>query len=805
MTASGPPASSGTAGKTPVETPVEISVRPSVRKWLKTGALGIAAVLVILVLGFALGEATGWTPLRAPLQRQLEQQLQVPVRLEDGFTLRLLPPARLLVGSLHIGAGGGLSDNPATPHLLQARDVELGWTWRDAWRGWRGQGWRLNSLQAAELDARLLRDAQGRASWQLGPPAATPGNEAGAKPPAESPMDLPRVGRIEVGAGRIAWADALTDTDLLAEIQGAEGASTSGGASRGDAAIAAAASGAAAAASSASGTTAAGATANGNVAPGYRATLNGRWRALPLRLRLQTGGLLPLVLDGEDEGRSTAAADARLFVEGQAGAARLRFDGRAGALLGARRLDGDLLFAGPSLARVGTPLRLTLPQTLPFELRGRLAHDGGVWKLSAVNATVGGSRLGGDYVYDSRPSPGRLSGRLLGTRLALADLGPAIGSDGKPGERDASGRRDRVLPQREFDLPSLRAMDADLTVAIDELLFGSAGVEPWREVRAKLLLQAGVLRLDGLQAKAAGGRFTANSSLDGNVAPARWTLDLGFERIDLASWISGLRKADAPPPPRSAAAQSGERRAARRSDAPPRAWITGLLSGQAQVQGQGRSTAQILGTLNGRARASLRDGSFSHLATELAGLDIAQALGVALRGDRPLLLRCANLDLVLQQGIARPRLAVLDDGDSVIRVAGQISLRDETLDLKATVRPRDFSPLSLRTPITVTGTLGEPKLGIDGGKLAGKVLGAAALGAIAGPLAALLPLIDRGENPADPCAVAPVTAPDAGGPRPKADAAASKPKPEAAALKPKEGATTSKPLKTQPVPPGQVR
>ena len=64
--------------------------------------------------------------------------------------------------------------------------------------------------------------------------------------------------------------------------------------------------------------------------------------------------------------------------------------------------------------------------------------------------------------------------------------------------------------------------------------------------------------------------------------------------------------------------------------------------------------------------------------------------------------------------------------------AGQLNLRDETLDLRATVRPRDFSPLSLRAPITVTGTLGQPKLGVDGQKLAGKVLKAQADAAASG-------------------------------------------------------------------------
>ena len=71
----------------------------------------------------------------------------------------------------------------------------------------------------------------------------------------------------------------------------------------------------------------------------------------------------------------------------------------------------------------------------------------------------------------------------------------------------------------------------------------------------------------------------------------------------------------------------------------------------------------------------------------------------------------------------------------------------------ASAKPKDFSPLSLRTPITIRGTLAQPRIGVEGGKLAGKVALAAALGAAAGPFAALLPLLDIGKkDESDPCA-----------------------------------------------------
>ena len=85
-------------------------------------------------------------------------------------------------------------------------------------------------------------------------------------------------------------------------------------------------------------------------------------------------------------------------------------------------------------------------------------------------------------------------------------------------------------------------------------------------------------------------------------------------------------------------------------------------------------------------------------------------------------------------------------------ITGQVSLRDESLNLHVVTRPKDWSLLSLRTPVTITGTLADPAVGIEPKGLIGRVLGALALGAVAGPAAAILPLMETGKGEAkDPC------------------------------------------------------
>ncbi len=70
--------------------------------------------------------------------------------------------------------------------------------------------------------------------------------------------------------------------------------------------------------------------------------------------------------------------------------------------------------------------------------------------------------------------------------------------------------------------------------------------------------------------------------------------------------------------------------------------------------------------------------------------------------------------------------------------------KNETLDLSLQGKPKKARMLRLRTPITVRGTLLQPKIGVQPGKLAAQTGGAVALGALLTPVAAVLAFVDGG-------------------------------------------------------------
>jgi AsmA family protein len=682
----------------------------------------------LLLLGVVWGEASGWPVLRQPMERAMTRGAGVPVTLQGQVKLHLLWNQRLQVDRLQIAS----DERFKVPHLLDAQGVTLAWTWGDVWRWRQGDRLRVHRLQADELDAQLVRLKDGSANWQLGAPKID-----GAE--SDAMASLPRFGTLLMNKGRIDWNDALQDVDLKVAVQGSEGESVQGADS------------------------------------GYVATFSGRYQALPLKLDVRAGSTLPLLQDADG---AAAAPWVPLRVQGSVGSSRLLFDGQAAALLGSPRLQGEIQFKGRSLSAVGEPLGITLPQTPPFDLRGTIDHEAGAWRLKAQRAVIGSSRLAGDLLFDQREQPARLSGQLTGSRLALADLGPAIGGKGGDTTKDDATAPGRVLPQRRFDLPSLKAMDADVRVDIDQLDFGTTAMAPLQSLKTRVRLAGGVLKLEDLKATVSGGSITGSTQLDANASPAAWAAKLDFKAIDMAGWLRGLStdgKPTSAAPAKGAATLKKERNQARQGgDQAVQSYLTGQLFGSVNVRGAGRSTGEILASLDGPVQVTLRDGTLSHLATEAMGLDVAESLGVLIRGDQPLPLRCARFDMVARNGVVAPTLAVIDSVDSTIRITGEVSLRDESLALRVVTRSHDWSPLSLRTPVTVSGTLADPQVGIEARGLVGRVLGAVALGAVVGPAAAILPLIEQGStSKVDPCTAA--ADPAKAGEKPAAKAANQKP------------------------------
>ena len=672
--------------------------------------LGVVAALLAAVLAC---EALGWPFLVAPVQHWLAGTLDRRVEFNDesggtsGVRVGLVRGVKITAQRIEIGAPAWSQ----AAHTLLARDAILRLGYLDLWRTWRGEPLRIKDLEARELDAVVERLADGRASWQFGKRAAGADTEASTA--------LPNFSKLRVGKGHLSYSDELLPASIDAYFALSDGAGPAAAALPASSAsdpegLFVRAGGAAKGASAAAAAVA--------LAPGERGLrLNayGQYRKLPVRIEVRTSGVLGLLV----EGKQAAAQPLRLIAS--VGRANLTFEGSTTDPLHFAGVQGKFTVSGASLAAIGDPLGVTLPTTPSFKTHGVLVKDGGLWKTVFDEATIGSSRLAGAFTYESRRKVPLLSGRLTGSRLVLADLGPVVGARGE-GDPSAPGKADEhVIPDRKFDLPSLRAMDANVLIDIAIFDPGTTLIEPLRPVRAHLLLANGVLTLADFDGRTAQGRLVGYLQLDGRGKEALWTADLRALGVDLSHWLR-----------------------LKRSDPASPAFVSGKLDALVQVKGAGRSTAEILGSLNGDVRAHVREGSISHLVVEMMGLDVAQALGLKLTKDNPLPLLCNVVDLDVAGGVAKPKVFVVNTSDSTLFVDGELSLKTEALDLRTVVSPKDFSPLTLRTPILVRGTLGNPTVSVDAKKLVAKAAGAALLGVLVAPLAAIVPFVDPGSRDA---------------------------------------------------------
>jgi uncharacterized protein involved in outer membrane biogenesis len=689
------------------------------RRWV----VAAAALLALLAAAVALGELSGWPFLAAPIERMLSARLDRRVLFSaaaqpqsaaaEDFRIRFIGGIRVVTSQLEIAAPAW----SAAPHMVRASDVEIRLRYLDLWRAQRGQALRIERLQARVLEGEVERLADGRASWQFG----------AERRPDTPASPVPSFGEVRIANGQLRYRDAPLALDLDIRSSLVDG-------------------------DSAAATVAAGAAASSvqpiSAASEFKLSATGRRGDLKLKIELVSSGLLPWL------GDEKATLPVELTLDATAGRAGLAFQGTAIDALHLSALRGHFKLEGPSLSAVGDSLGVTLPTTAAFSTEGEISKDGERWHVVVANATVGASHLNGAFDFDPGLSPPRLSGRLGGTRLLLADLGPVVGVAAPAASGVAAGaasqpaataakaagpaQRSRpqpvaasaapqptkapgkVLPDRHFDLAALRAMDADVVIEITEVDLNTRFIEALRPLHARLLLAGGLLTIKDLDARTGQGRLVGEVSLDGRGEIAMWRTDLGWDGVLLERWIRQVRADGAPP------------------------YVSGRLKGKASLAGQGLSTAEILATLKGQVRAELHDGAVSHFAVEVAGLDVAQGLVVLAKGDDRLPVRCAVADLVAQNGVLRPRVLVLDTTESAIWVDGSLSMADESLDLRAVVSPKDFSPLTLRTPLRVRGRFAAPEVSLEKGPMAAKLAGALLL-ALLNPLAGLIPLVDTGD------------------------------------------------------------
>ena len=455
---------------------------------------------------------------------------------------------------------------------------------------------------------------------------------------------------------------------------------------------------------------------DGTAKTGIVFSAKGQYQGLPLAVHGTGGPVLAL----RDE-----AMPYPLKIDATIGHTSAQADGTITSLTKISAIDLNLVLRGDSLADLFPLIGIVLPETPAYFTKGHLMHREQKWRYENFGGKIGKSDIAGMLHIDTGGKRPFMQGELVSKLLDLADLGPLIGArqgslaeaakqPAPSGQTTIIAAKARVLPDEPFNTDRWNAMDADVKLRAKSIRRAKA--LPIEDLVVHLKLRDSVLTLNPLNFGLAGGDLVAVVSLDGQQNPIRAHAKVQAKKLLLGKLFPTVDLSKA---------------------------SIGEINGAFDITGKGNSVAHMLATSNGKLGLVIAGGEISNEMVEIIGLDLWEWLRFKLKGDQPTQIRCGVADFSVKNGVMAANALVLDTMDTNIGGTGTIDFGKETLDLTLNPQPKDKSPVSLRGPIHIRGTLVKPDVQLDKVNLAKRGIGAVLLGVI-NPLLALLPLIETG-------------------------------------------------------------
>jgi uncharacterized protein involved in outer membrane biogenesis len=418
-------------------------------------------------------------------------------------------------------------------------------------------------------------------------------------------------------------------------------------------------------------------------------------------------------------------------------------------------LVAGVTISGANLADLYYLTGLAFPATPPYRLKANFVRDGRIYKLTNLTGTVGRSDLKGELSVDVTSGRPYLTADLSSHELYFTDLGPLVGSSAPPAVVRAAAMKAGVpaeaamkeqaretdtthlLPDTPLQVNRVRQMDANVSFHADRVISTDF---PLRQLNMKVHLDHAVLKIDPISFALAFGKLAGGVTIDARKDSPAIDLDARLQDVRLQQFLTG---------------------------SPPS--VEGTLEARAKLHGNGASIRAAASDADGTFTAIVPRGTVRQKFAELLGIDIDRAF--LFSGNKDTTMRCVLADFKVQNGVMQARDVVFDSEVVKATGSGTISLKNETLDMQLDGAPKKMTFFRLRAPITVTGPIRSPSIGIKPGGAIAQGGAALALGALLTPFAAIIPFIDPGLAKNADCGAADATAQRHGAPDVKKAAA----------------------------------
>lgn len=432
---------------------------------------------------------------------------------------------------------------------------------------------------------------------------------------------------------------------------------------------------------------------------------SGRYNGMPAQFAGQGGHVM---------GLKEATEPYPLKAQAKIGDTQLAAEGRVTNIAELGELDLHIQLSGRTMSDLYDIINIAFPETRPYSTSGRLFRGKGVVRYEEFSGKVGESDLAGTLeVRTAGVKRPYMKGELVSKVLNLADLGPVVGT-GQP-------RDDGLLPDMPFDPERWGSVDADVKIRAGTIKRPKA--LPIEKLATRIVMNEKVLTLDPLEFGVAGGRIVGPVKLDGQKDPIQADVRMRVQDLELAKLMPTLK-----------AGQNS----------------VGAVSGLAELTGRGYSVGEMLGSANGKIGVFVDEGQVSKFLMELVAIDVWGIAKTKMKGDEPIGIRCAIVDLNVEKGVARTNAFVFDTSIVNVDGSGTVNLKTEEMDITLRPTPKERSIASLNSPLYIKGTFTEPKVGPDMGKVAAKGVGAIVMGVL-NPILSVLPLLKEGRDKDSNC------------------------------------------------------
>ena len=397
--------------------------------------------------------------------------------------------------------------------------------------------------------------------------------------------------------------------------------------------------------------------------------------------------------------------------------------------------DVTLRLNGPDMELLEPLVGFPIPKTAAYQIAGKVDLNGfDRIRFTDFQGRLGNSDIAGTIVEE--PSGTEVRGKskpvvtmdLRSKRVDLADLAGFIG--GTPGrsntanatqqEREAVAKANaspKLLPDTPVSVPRLDWADIHLR-------YHGARIQgrnmPLDDLTVVMDAVNGRITVRPIRFGVGKGELVANIDLtpeSGKTVHAK--VDLHMRNLDVGRMMAATHTFQG----------------------------AGSISGVGAVDSTGDSLASLMANGNGEVKMAMAGGDLSSVLVDLTGLQFGNALLSALGLPQKTPVQCFVGDLALRRGILDFRTLVLDTGEGITNVGGNIDLGKETLDLALKTDAKHFSVGSLPTHIHIGGTLKDPSIR-PGAEVAARAGAAAGLAALFAPLA-ILPTIQFGTSDAE--------------------------------------------------------